>query len=108
MTLVLFFVENEMHKYVNFNILVKSVCQLTKYMSKFHISTQILQGNALFSGKNYTAKKNFTRPPVVTVEKNFKSASEVSSLFIFNINIVMITNIDTYNNGVAVVHFLSF
>ena len=26
-------------------------------MSKFHISTQILQGNALFSGKIYTAGK---------------------------------------------------
>ena len=32
--------------------------------------TQILEGNALFSGKIYTAGKNFTRPLVVT---NFKS-----------------------------------
>ena len=73
MILVLFFVENEMHKYVSFNSFGKSVCKLTKYMSKFHISTQILQGNALFSGKNYTTGKNFTRPPVAT---NFKSASD--------------------------------
>ena len=30
-------------------------------MSKFHICTQILQGNALFSGKDFTAgKKNYT------------------------------------------------
>ena len=43
-------------------------------MSKFHISTQILQGNALFSGKNYTTGKNFTRPPVATVATNFRSA----------------------------------
>ena len=62
-----------MHKYVNFNSLVKSVCQLTKYMSKFHICTQILQGNALFSGKIYTAGKFLTQPPVETVTTNFKS-----------------------------------
>ena len=49
------------------------MCKLTKYMSKFHISTQILQGNALFSGKNYTTGNNFTRPPVATVTTNFKS-----------------------------------
>ena len=30
------------------------MCKLKKYMSKFHIFTQILQGSALFSGKNYT------------------------------------------------------
>ena len=42
-------------------------------MSKFHISSQILQGNALFSGKIYTGGKKFTRPPVVTVATNFKS-----------------------------------
>ena len=42
-------------------------------MSKFHISTQILQGNALFSGKIYTAGIIFTRPPVATVATNFKS-----------------------------------
>ena len=35
-------------------------------MGKFHILIQVLQGNALFSGKNYTAGTNFTRPPVVT------------------------------------------
>ena len=49
--LVLFFAENEMHKYVSFNSFGKSMCKHTKYMSKFHISTQILQENALFSGK---------------------------------------------------------
>ena len=35
-------------------------------MSKFDISTQILQGNVLTSVKIYTAGKNFTRPPVST------------------------------------------
>ena len=39
-------------------------------MGKFHISTQILQGNALFSGKIYTVVNIFTRPPVVTVATN--------------------------------------
>ena len=43
-------------------------------MGKFHILTQILQGNALFTGKIYTAGKTFTRPLVVTVVTNFKSA----------------------------------
>ena len=28
---------------------------------------------ALFSGKNYTSDKNFTRPPVATVATNSKS-----------------------------------
>ena len=73
MILVLFFVENEMHKYLSFNSL--SVCKLTKYMSKFYISTQILQGKVLFSGKNYTTVSNFTRPPVATVATNFKFAT---------------------------------
>ena len=41
-------------------------------MSKFHISTRILQGNALFFGKFYTAGIVFTRPQVAT---NFKSAN---------------------------------
>ena len=49
------------------------MCKLTKYMSKFHISTQILQGNALFSRKIYTPGKYFTRMLVVTVATNFKS-----------------------------------
>ena len=40
-------------------------------MSKFHISTQILQRSALYSGKIYTAGKVFTWPPVTT---NFHSA----------------------------------
>ena len=47
-------------------------------MSKLHTSTQILQGNALFSGKIYTAGNIFTRPPVVTVAKNFKSVSYIT------------------------------
>ena len=44
-------------------------------MGKFHIYTQILQGNALFSGKIYTAGNIFTRPPVATVATNFKSVN---------------------------------
>ena len=40
-----------MHIYVSFISFGKIVCKHTKYMSKFHISMQILQGNALFSGK---------------------------------------------------------
>ena len=40
-----------MHKYVSFYSFGKSECKLSKCMSKFHIFTQILQGNALFSGK---------------------------------------------------------
>ena len=42
-------------------------------MRKFQFFTQILQGNALFSGQIYTANTNFTRPPVMTVATNFKS-----------------------------------
>ena len=42
-------------------------------MGKFYILTQILHGNALFTGKIYTARKFFTRPPVATVVTNFKS-----------------------------------
>ena len=57
-------------------VLEKSVCKLTKCMSKFHISTQFFQGNALFSGKNYTTGNNFTRPPVAMVATNFKSGVE--------------------------------
>ena len=34
---------------------------------------QILQGNALFSGKIYTAGKILTQPPVATLMANFKS-----------------------------------
>ena len=47
-------------------------------MGKFHIYTQNLQGNALFSGKIYTVGNIFTRPPVVTVVKNFKSGDHRS------------------------------
>ena len=43
-------------------------------MGTFYNLTQILQGNALFTGKIYTAGKFFTRPPVATVATNFKSA----------------------------------
>ena len=42
-------------------------------MGKFHIYAQILQGNALFSKKNYTVGNTFTRPPVLTAATNFKS-----------------------------------
>ena len=55
-------------------VLEKSVCKLTKCMSKFHISTQFFQGNTLFSGKNYTTGNNFTQLPVGMVATNFKSA----------------------------------
>ena len=43
-------------------------------MGKSHIHTQILQENALFSGKIYTVGNIFTRPLVMTVATNFKSA----------------------------------
>ena len=43
-------------------------------MGKFHIHTQILQGDALFSGKIYTVGNIFKQSPVVTVTINFKSA----------------------------------
>ena len=33
-----------------------------------------MEETALFSGKIYTADKNFTRPPVATVATNSKSA----------------------------------
>ena len=46
-------------------------------MSEFHISSQNLQGIALFSEKIYTGGKKFTRPPVVTVATNFKSGQAV-------------------------------
>ena len=53
-------------------------------MGKFYILTQILQGNALFTGKIYTARKIFTRPPVATVVKNFKYVNpmQVHSLIV--------------------------
>ena len=50
-------------------------------MLKFHIFTQILEGNALFSGKIYTNVNIFTRPPVVTVATNVKSACVVSNYY---------------------------
>ena len=45
---------------------------------------QIVQGNPSFSGKIYTADKNFTRPPVATVATNFKSGTQVHSNYISN------------------------
>ena len=55
-------------------------------MSEYHISTQVLHGNALFSGKIFTAGQNFTRPPVVTVVTNINSGSilyQLVSLIIY-------------------------
>ena len=52
------------------------MCKLIKFMRKFYISTQILHGNALFSGRIYTSGIFFTRPPVVTVVTNFKSVDK--------------------------------
>ena len=49
------------------------MCKLIKFMRKFYISTQILHGNALFSGRIYTSGIFFTRPPVVT---SFKSVDK--------------------------------
>ena len=46
-------------------------------MSEFHISMQIMQEIALFSGKIYTVGKNFTRPPVVTIATNLNLDSIV-------------------------------
>ena len=43
-------------------------------MSEYHISTQVLHGNALHSGKIYTARQSFTRPPGVT---NIKSGRKM-------------------------------
>ena len=60
------------------------MCKPTKYLSKFHIFTQILQGNTLFSGKIYTAGKKFTRPLVATVVTNFKSVQVLSHWSNFN------------------------
>ena len=52
------------------------MCKLIKFMRKFYTSTQILHGNALFSGRIYTSGNFFTRPPVVTVVTNFKSVDK--------------------------------
>ena len=46
-------------------------------LSKFHTSTQILHGSALFSGKIYTAGKVFTQSLFVTVVTNLKSADDL-------------------------------
>ena len=44
-------------------------------MRKFHICTQILQGNALFSGKDYTAGKKLHDRQSRDGRENFKSAA---------------------------------
>ena len=53
---------------------------------KFYIAVclnlQNMWETALFSGKVYTADKNFTRPPVVTVATNSKSGTAMYSLMI--------------------------
>ena len=54
----------------NWIVLEKRCVKTYQTKGKFHISTQILRGNTLFSVKIYTAGKFFTRPPVAT---NFKS-----------------------------------
>ena len=41
---------------------------------------------ALFSGKNYTAEKNFTRPPVATVATNSKSADEQATTLLLSMD----------------------
>ena len=52
------------------------MCKLIKFMRKFYICTQILHGNALFSGRIYTSGNFFTRLPVVTVVSSFKSVDK--------------------------------
>ena len=37
------------------------------------VFAKYVKKTVLFSGKIYTADKNFTRPPVATVATNFKS-----------------------------------
>ena len=54
-------------------VLEKSLCKPIKLMSKFHISMQILHGNALLSGEIYTAGKVFARAPIMMVMTNIKS-----------------------------------
>ena len=58
-------------------------------MGKFRIYTQILQGNALFSGKNYTVGNIFTRPPVVTVATNFKSVMTMTLTIMLTMMIML-------------------
>ena len=41
-----------------------------------------MEETALFSGKIYTADKNFTRPPVATVATNFKSGMVMVMLMV--------------------------
>ena len=44
-------------------------------MIEYHISTQVLHGNALFSGKIYTTGQKFYTTAVVTVVTNINSGS---------------------------------
>ena len=46
------------------------------------VNLQNMEETALFSGKIYTADKNFTRPPVATVATNFKSEHGISLLWL--------------------------
>ena len=48
-------------------------CRIIVVECKSCTSKQILQENALFSEKIYTAGANFTRPPVATVVTNLNS-----------------------------------
>ena len=55
------------------------LCKITLIAYKYFTSTQILQENALYSGKIYTAGTIFTRPPVVTVATNLNSEGRENS-----------------------------
>ena len=54
---------------------------------------QISQENALFSGKIYTADKNFTRLPVATVLTNLNSAWETDFHQIWNCSLMALIKI---------------
>ena len=51
-------------------------CKITLGVCKFCSSMHIMQEITLFLGKIYTAGKNFTRPPVLTVATNLNSAND--------------------------------
>ena len=53
---------------------------MKKVYIKVFVNLQNVQETALFSGKIYTADKNFTRPPVATVATNSKSEADVCNL----------------------------
>ena len=52
---------------------------MKKVYIKVCVNLQNMQETALFSGKNYTADKNFTRPPVAT---NSKSGRDRGKFFL--------------------------